>query len=91
MIENYSKFDFFDNDIVYLNKYDSTSSLIALTKTEAYENSLLRTQSAKKLLLESSKILYGDTPLSNKLAILQVNTFVFPEPAPAMIRRGPSV
>ena len=38
-----------------------------------------------------AKILYGDTPLSNKLAILQVNTFVFPEPAPAMIRRGPSV
>lgn len=54
------------NDIIYLNKYDPTSFLLELTKTEAYESSLLRTQSAKKLLLESSKILYGDNLNSDR-------------------------
>lgn len=54
------------NDIVYLNKHDSTSSLLELTKNEAYECSLLRAQSVKKLLLESSKILYGDTLSSER-------------------------
>ncbi len=38
-----------------------------------------------------AKILYGATPSSNKLAIRQVNTFVFPEPAPAIISSGPFV
>lgn len=54
------------NDTVYLKKYEQDSTLLELTATEGYKDSLLRSQSAKKLLIESSKILYGDTLSSDR-------------------------
>ena len=38
-----------------------------------------------------AKILVGSTPFSTKLAILVVNTLVFPLPAPAITSKGPSI
>lgn len=54
------------NDTVYLKKYKQDSTLLELMETEGYKDSLLRSQSAKKLLIESSKILYGDTLSSDR-------------------------
>jgi hypothetical protein len=37
-----------------------------------------------------AKMLYGDTPWAKRFAIRWVRTLVFPEPAPAIIKSGPS-
>ena len=46
---------------------------------------------AALLVKVMARILKGDTPISNKCAILHVNTLVLPLPAPAKISMGPSV
>ncbi len=52
---------------------------------------LSRISPAALLVNVSARISSGFTPWAIRFAILQVRTLVFPLPAPAMIRHGPSM